>query len=83
MRNTYVLFQRLPTVYGIKAEVSRCHGYMHLNNDSKSQRRTLNTWCVILNQVDIHGGQNAWDDNECSQTQKYDWVSESFWIYNS
>ena len=33
---------------------------MRLNN-SKFQRRTLNAWRVILNRVDVRGGQNAHD----------------------
>ena len=34
---------------------SCCHGNVHLNNDSKSRRRSLNGWRVILNCVDVHG----------------------------
>ena len=42
--------------------ISHCHGNVHLNDDSKSQRRTLNAWHMILNLVDVCGGQTARDD---------------------
>ena len=42
--------------------ISCCHDNVRLNNDSKSWRRTLNACRVILNRVDVCGGQSAWDD---------------------
>ena len=82
------------TVY--KSYISRCHDSMHLNDDSKSRRCALNAWRVNLNRVDVRGGQSAWDDkwmfldtasvprlhSVVANRQEYDWVNESFWIYN-
>ena len=42
--------------------ISRYHGTVHLNDDSKSQRRALNAWHMILNLVHVRGGQTVCDD---------------------
>ena len=47
---------------------SHCHGNVCLNDDSKSQRRTLMAWLVILNRVDVRGGQSARDEWTFSDT---------------
>ena len=39
-----------------------CRGNMHPNYDSKSGRRTPNAWRVILNGVDVRGGQSTHDN---------------------
>ena len=36
---------------------SHCCGNVHLNDDSKSQRHTPNAWRMILNHLDVCGGQ--------------------------
>ena len=42
--------------------IYRCYGNVRLNNDSKSRRRTLDAWCVILNCIDMRGGQSVRDE---------------------
>ena len=42
------------TLYG-----SHCHGNMHLNNDSKSQRSIPIALCVIQNPVDVRCRQSV------------------------
>ena len=41
---------------------SCCHGNVHLNDDSKSQRNIPIASCVILNSVDVCGRQSAHDN---------------------
>ena len=41
---------------------SRCHGNVHLNDDSHSQRSILIALHVILNTIDIRCTQNACDN---------------------
>ena len=45
-----------------------CCGNAHLNDDSMSQRRNLNALHVILNCVDVHGGQSARGDKSHMHT---------------
>ena len=43
---------------------------MHLNDDSKSRRHTLNASHVNLNRVDMRGGQSAWDNKSHIHTPR-------------
>lgn len=46
-RGRLVAFVSMPTL-----SIPRYHGNIHLNEDYKSQRLTLNAWCMFLNPVD-------------------------------
>ena len=47
---------------------SRCHGNVHLNNDSKLQRSIPIALRAIINPVDVRGGQSARDDKSHTHT---------------
>ena len=47
---------------------SCCHGNMHLNDDSKSQRSIPIASRVIINPIDVRGRQGAHDDKSHTST---------------
>ena len=47
---------------------SRCHGNVRLNDDSKSERSIPIALRVIINPVDVRGGQSARDNKSHTRT---------------
>ena len=47
---------------------SRCHGNVHINDDSKSHRIILIAWRVTINSIYVRGGQSARDDKSHIRT---------------
>ena len=41
---------------------SRCHGNVHINDDSKSHRIIPIAWCVTINPIYVRGGHSVRDD---------------------
>ena len=56
--------------YCINIHRSHCHGNVRLNNDSKSQRSIPIALCVIINPVDVRGGQSARDEKSHTHTMR-------------